>query len=215
MNDLRFTLTTDGSSDAVLLQHLYWLLRQHLNDSITIQPQWADLRSLSQKPRDLSDRIISTLDLFPCDILFIHRDAERQDPTERSNEISGAIEKITIDVPSVSVVPIRMTEAWLLFDEQAIRIAAGNPNGDEEIDIPYQNVESLADPKQYLHDILRTASGLTGRRRKKFDPHKSMRRIAEFIDDFSPLRSVPAFRNLECDLINILKIRGWLDSADS
>jgi hypothetical protein len=204
MNDLRFTLTTDGSSDAVLLQHLYWLLRQNLNESVTIQKQWADLRFLSNKPNNLSERIKAALDLYPCDILFIHRDAERQDPLERYKEISSAIEDITVTEPYVCVIPIRMTEAWLLFNEQAIRIAAGNPNGSVEIDIPHSDYERIADPKQMLHDILRIASGLSGRRKKKFDPYKHMYRISEFIDDFSPLRSVSAFRKLENDIKEVI-----------
>ena len=29
-----------------------------------------------------------------------------------------------------------MTEAWLLFDESAIRVVAGNPNGKNPLNIP-------------------------------------------------------------------------------
>ena len=207
MNDIRFTLSTDGPSDAVLLHHLQWLLRQHLDDEITIQAQWADLRSVSAKPKKLSEKITVSLQLYPCDLLFIHRDAEKQESSDRFDEISKAISEITIDTPFICVVPVRMTEAWLLFNEKAVRRASGNPNGRERIEIPYADVEKLADPKVFLYGILRNASGLRGRKLKNFDTRSSMHRLAEYIDDFSPLRSVSAFKKLEKDLVNVLKAK--------
>ena len=80
--------------------------------------------------RDSQKRIEFALEAYPCDCLFIHRDAER-DPTRipRREEIQKAIESLECQdaVPHVCVVPIRMTEAWLLFDEAAIQRAAGTP----------------------------------------------------------------------------------------
>ena len=34
----------------------------------------------------------------------------------------------------MGIVPVRMTEAWLLLDESAIRRVAGRPHGDEPLD---------------------------------------------------------------------------------
>jgi hypothetical protein len=39
-------------------------------------------------------------------------------------------------VRHIPVVPVRMTEAWLLADEFAIRSAPGNPNGTQSLDLP-------------------------------------------------------------------------------
>src|SRR6266545_2388637 len=71
---LRFTFVTDGASDRALLPVLTWLLRQH--SQRPFQPQWADLLYLRQPPRTLEDKIITALELYPCDLLFVHRDAE-------------------------------------------------------------------------------------------------------------------------------------------
>ena len=79
MIGLQFTLVTDGPSDQVLLRHLAWLVRQHLPPEVPVQPQWADLRPLRERPRGLREKIAAALDLFPCDLLFVHRDAERED----------------------------------------------------------------------------------------------------------------------------------------
>ena len=210
MTDLRFTLVADGPSDQVLLCPLAWLLRQHVTADLSIQPQWADLRPLRERPRGLRARIEAAIDLYPCQMLFVHRDAERQDPASRYQEISQAAEAVAVDLPPlVPVVPVRMTEAWLLFDEQAVRRAAGNPNGSDPLRVPIPQPEDLADPKQVLHEALRTASGLSGRRRHKFNVRDAVHRVAEYVEDFAPLRELSAFRSLEEDLARVLGQGGW------
>jgi hypothetical protein len=101
-----------------------------------------------------------------------------------------------------------MTEAWLLFDDAAIRRAAGNPNGTMPLGLPpLKSVESLPDPKSILHEALRVASNRSGRRRKQL--HPDIRRLADLIDDFAPLRGVPSFRAFEeslCDGLRSLEL---------
>ncbi len=92
-----------------------------------------------------------------------------------------------------------MTEAWLLFDEMAIREASGCPNGKMPLELPaLKKAESLPDPKEILHEAMRRASGLVGRRLKAFSP--DIRRLADLIDDFSPLRTLPSFKAFEGSL---------------
>src|SRR5262245_7815518 len=156
MKELRYTLLSDGSSDRALLPLLTWLLRQRLADH-AIQAQWADLRRLPKPPRGLSERMQTSLDLYPCDLLFVHRDAEGESRETRVEEIHKACleSKIEQSVPVVLVVPVRMQEAWLLFDETAIRQASGNPNGKVHLRMPtIPKLESLPDPKQNLHELL-------------------------------------------------------------
>ena len=103
-----------------------------------------------------------------------------------------------------------MTEAWLLFDEEAVRRAAGNPNGDQRIAIPAPEPEDIADPKVFLHEALRAASGLTGRRRDIVGTSSMVHRLAEYIDDFAPLRRLSAFARLEHDLVEVVRRHGWM-----
>lgn len=94
-----------------------------------------------------------------------------------------------------------MQEAWLLFDERALRRAAGCPNGKEDLAVPaLARIEHVPDPKKCLHDALRRASGAHGRRAKRFRPHVHAHRLSELIDDFSPLRRLSAFQALEQEL---------------
>ena len=211
MKELRYTLVTDGSSDRALLPILNWLLRQYAI-GYAIQPEWADLRRLPQPIPGLAERIRMSLDLFPCDILFVHRDAEKMSYTRRVAEIERALRDVGEwkRDRTICVVPVRMTEAWLLVDEAALRRAAGNPNGQRALSLPpLPQLEQLPDPKRLLYDFLQAASELSGRRLKSFMAHARISRIAEFIDDFSPLRTLTAFQHLEHDIQTAIYAHGW------
>jgi hypothetical protein len=212
MNELRYTLLSDGSSDRALIHILTWLLREHRVER-AIQSEWADLWRLPIKPRGLVERIVKSVELYPCDLLFVHRDAEREPHSVRVSEIQDAIKDAsqTENIPSaVCVVPVRMQEAWLLFDEAAIRRAAGNPNGRQVLDLPeLDQVESIPDPKTELYNLLRRASGLRGRRLSRLIPSRRATQVSAFIEDFTPLRALPAFNSLEAELEQIVRGRSW------
>lgn len=189
------TLVTDGSSDVVLVRILEWLIAQLTMTEIEMR--WADLRGLPKKPQGLSERIVVATRLYPCQILFVHRDAESQDPRLRYTEIQVAN---TTGLCHVCIVPVRMQEAWLLHNEAALREAADRPSGTDPVDLPTAaRWERLPDPKATLYTALRTASGATGRRAKRFKPARAAHRLAELITDWSPLRSLTAFTQLETD----------------
>ncbi len=199
MKTLSYTLLSDGSSDQALHPILEWLLEEHVEET-AIMGQWADLGFLRKAPRKaLVERIRATAEFYPCDVLFVHRDAEKEPALMRADEIHSALRQAGIDSEcAVCVVPVRMLEAWLLFDEKAIRKAANNPNGESSLDLPkLKTVESLPDPKKILHDAIRSASGLSGRRASGLNVGVAVQRISELVTDFTPLRRLPAFRHLE------------------
>src|SRR5437016_3476002 len=121
---LQATLVTDGTSDVVLVRVLEWLTAQLTTTEIEIR--WADLRGLREKPQGLSERLVLATRLYPCGILFVHRDAENQDPELRRAEVLAAN---TTGCGHVCIVPVRMQEAWLLHNEAALREAADRPSG--------------------------------------------------------------------------------------
>lgn len=208
MKTIRYTLLSDGSSDRVLMPLLDWLLRQHCPESV-IESSWADLGRFPKPPKTLPDKIRVTLDTYPCDLLFIHRDAERESYEKRCQEIEAALQRIATPI-TVNVIPVRMQEAWLLFDEAAIRKAAGNPNSRNPLTLPNaHSLESLPNPKQLLFDAIRSSSGLSGTRLKRLNFNQCAFRVSRFIEDFSPLRVVRAFQFLEQQLSDALVVSGW------
>lgn len=209
----RCTLLADGSSDLVLQHHLRWLLNQ-LADIADIEFTFASFQNLpkEKKPRTFADRIELAARLYPCDVLFIHRDAEREPHSVRLTEIRNAIAQVQSDLPeTVALVPVRMQEAWLLYDAQAIRAAAGNPNGKVKLRLPgLARVEALVDPKEELFKLLRLASGLSGRRLSDFKPDKVVHLVGEYIETFQPLIDhVSAFQALYQELHEVIKRQGW------
>ena len=62
----------------------------------------------------------------------------------------------------------------------------------------------IADPKALLHELLRTASELSGRRRKKFRVEPAAFRVSHFIEDFGPPRELSAFSAFEKETREVL-----------
>ncbi len=209
MKEIRYTLLSDGSSDKALLPILSWLFYEHCPD-YAIQAEWADLGRLPRAPDKLSERIKSSIELYPCDVLFVHRDAEKMSWEKRTNEIRQ--ELANINPPAVCVVPVRMMEAWLLFDKMAIRQAAGNPNGSQPLKLPAMNdIERLPNPKQILHNLLRLASGHSGKRRRQRLPiSKFAFRVTQMTESFEPLRELAAFKQLEDEFLKTVNDRKWI-----
>ena len=203
MEVLRYTLLGEGSSDRALLPVLNWLLR-HLRGEIALEPQWVDRFGMDTREPGLAHRVFAALDHYPCDLLFIHRDADNAAPAHRRAETLGAFEVVKPQfdrVRCVCVVPVRMTETWLLTSEAAIRRAAGNPLGTAALELPrLSRLEDEPAPKEVLRSAIRAASELGGRRLKKLNIPRAIHAVAEFTEDFSPLLRLPAFRQLEQEL---------------
>jgi hypothetical protein len=211
MDNLRYTLVAEGSSDRALMPILDWLLLENGIQS-AVQSAFADIYEAAIAEKiTLAVKIRESVRLFPCDLLFVHRDADRETREKRVEEIETAVvnANLLIPQPYVCVIPVRMREAWLLFDEVAIRYAAGNHNGTMPLSLPSLNrLESLPNPKQELTNLLRAASGKRGRDLKKFRPNQKMHLITKRIDDFSPLRQLPAFQALENEIRQFVAV--WM-----
>ncbi len=209
MKVLRHTLVSDGATDANLIPIIDWSLKQigvSLSEGVR-----AEFRRLHQPPNGLAERLVKAIELHPCDVLFVHRDAEGQSSETRIAEIREAFATIPhgVQPPAVAVIPVRMLEAWLCFDERAIRNAAGNPSGRSPLGLPsLKRVESRPDPKEDLRKALLAACERSGRRLKKFDTSAAFWRIVDYIEDFSPLRELSAFQSFERS-ITALKDNGW------
>jgi len=202
LKTLRYTLVADGPSDAALLQVIDWALDQ-------ARPPWLestrsavfDGRIYQEPPSGLANRIAAAIRDNPCDLMFVHRDAERDLPGKRLREIEEALVQSSATVVSVPIVPIRMTEAWLLIDPVAICRAADNPSFAERLELPaIRGIEQLPNPKEVLRQYLLQAANLSGqRRRQQFKRRLSrrMHRVAGLIRDFSVLRQLSAYRAFE------------------
>lgn len=199
MTTLRFTLVAEGTSDRVLIPILRWMLLRH-HSGFEWMGQIAELHELPKPPRALPEKISTASQLFPTDVIFIHRDADRESPLVRRQEISEAFHSLQ-ERPArhwVPVIPVRMTEAWLLVSESALRGASGNPNGRIPLQLPpWRDLETIPDPKEMLQTLLVEASERSGRRRKKFNFPAQRARIPDFLENWETLLRLPSARQLD------------------
>ncbi len=208
MKVLRHTLVSDGPTDANLIPIINWTLKEAVGVQLA-EGMHAEFWRLPRKPANITERLVKAVELFPCEVLFVHRDAEKEEPIARFDEIRQAFGAARVRLPVIAVVPVRMLEAWLCFSEKAIRQASGNPNGKVALNLPpLKRIESCPNPKVDLREALLTASELSGRRRKKFDTETAFWRIVDCIEDFSPLRELPAFQAFEHS-VRDLADNGW------
>lgn len=188
----RAVFLADGASDLPLADHLGDMCTERGMD-VVVTPVDARLLGAGRTVVRRLARLAEQGDY--CDLVFVHRDAEGQGVDPRRTEIRAAAEMAGVTVPLVPVVPVRMTEAWLLLDEAAIRMVAGRPNGRSSLDLPtLGEVERLADPKALLRECLLTASETTGRRRddftRDFGRHRSL--LIQRLDRTGPIRNLDA-----------------------
>jgi hypothetical protein len=196
-------LLAEGNGDRALLPILRWLLASVSTDDVSLE--WIDSGAFPARGRTLAEKVEQARLVCPCDLLFVHRDADGEPPERRHEEIARSVPSYRY----VAVVPIRMTEAWLLLDEAAIRTAAGRPSGTDPLSLPrLRQLENVADPKATLRGALRAAHGSTGRRARRFDEARAVHRLAALVDDWRPLRKLSAFRRCESDTRSALKDLG-------
>jgi hypothetical protein len=199
----RALLIADGSSDLPLSSHIA-RLAAGLGRPIEVVPVSGD----RLKCRSVQDRVRKVLREDPhFELLFVHRDAETRDPAPRHIEVVSGATQGGFQGPVVPVVPVRMTESWLLLDEGKIRFVAGNPRGTMDLGLPPPSqVERVANAKDQLRAALATASGLSGRRLKTFNKrfNQNRRLLLERLDADGPVSALASWQRLASDLSTAL-----------
>jgi hypothetical protein len=180
---------------------------------IPVEPSWVDTARLPwRKVSTAREKLRSAVEVYPCEVLFIHRDEDGSGWDKRRSEINGWLDEAQLSdaVTPIPVIPIRMSEAWLLIDAEAVREAAGNPRGSMQLHLPkVHEIEGIADPKTLLFGALSAASGLFGRKLKKFDRHQARLFVAEYMTQQVRLRELEAFRRLEHLIIQACALGEW------
>ena len=189
VRQLTYALVADGGTDRVLQPIIERSIR-------CIDPAVEILEPEFRKRRGPVAEYLSKYH-HGAMLLFVHRDAEGTGPEARRVEFAHVN-----DERVVPLIPVRMTEAWLLGDADAIARAAGRPGANIQLP-PSHSVENIANPKSLLESLLIEAAGRpTGRKRKQFIKHLTSHRInvAAYLRDFSVLDGLSAYRQFLRDL---------------
>lgn len=197
---LTYAVVADGTTDRLLVPIIQWAIHRLDPEVEILEPEF---RTRSGSVADF----VSSYDSAAM-LIFVHRDAETMSLQERMREF----EKVTRS-EVVAVVPVRMSEAWILFDGPAIARAAGSPSA--QVAVPrLAEIEGIAQPKDLLESLLIEAAGSpSGRRGKNFKRSIADRRVnvASHIRDFGPLENLSAFQQFQRSLAKRYPYREQLD----
>ena len=81
MDEVTCTLLAEGSTDAALIPILQWVVREQSMDML-VQIEFANLRHVPNPQSSLLEQIRLAVELYPCRVLFIHRDSDAQPPQQ-------------------------------------------------------------------------------------------------------------------------------------
>lgn len=199
---LRVLFLAEGSSDSGLIPQIE---RVAVETQVEVAVTNPDLARLPKPPgRTVADKLRAVLAIDGTyDLILIHRDADGDGRDARLTEIVDAVNSNAPGTPHAAIIPVRMTEAWLLVDETEIRVVSGNPNGTAKLDLPPVNrVESVPDPKSMLKEKLALASGLTGRKLQKFNVRfpQNRRLLLERMNHEGHITRIPSWCAFVSDL---------------
>ena len=186
---LTFSVIADGGTDRLLVPIIQWAIHRLDPEVDILEPEFTKR----------SGSIKDFLSTYTTDVMlvFVHRDSENMTLSERLKEFES-----TSGSNVVPVVPVRMSEAWILFNARAISRAAGSSA--RMVAVPgIGEIESSSNPKRHLNGLLIEAAGNpSGRRGKSFRRSLISRRVsvASFISDYSPLEQLAAFRHFQRSL---------------
>ena len=202
MHQYRALFIADGPSDHPLAGHVASLVERN---GVSIRVITPDFQRLSGKVgRDVYSRIEAMQRIATrFDLLIVHRDAEKDGLERRRQEIDSAVERAGVTCPVIRVVPVRMTEAWLLGEEGAIRRVAGRPSSSVPLGLPpIKRAEDLPDPKGLLATAIEKASQHSGRRlaklRRDFSEHR--RQLLQDLDIDGVVAALPSWQRLVEDV---------------
>jgi len=149
---------------------------------------------------------------FEILILFIHTDSDnRDDSNVFSTKIIPAKELIDqqgkdkICKKIVALVPIQMTESWMIADKVLLKSEIGIEGSDLDLGI-YRNPEEIANPKAVIENIIRISKeNQVKRKRNKGLNISDLYQIIGQKIDVSQLEKLPSYMKFKNSLIEILK----------
>lgn len=171
-------LTTEGSTDIHFLEYIV----KRTFETIASKECVCDIEifDIQRIPKNTGENFVDTLkacasqaDTLGISILCVHVDADDSSDSQVFNhKINPAFTTINslnqenICNNLVAIVPIQMTEAWMLVDTSLLKKELGTQKSDQDLGLDRQP-EMVADPKSVINDAIgKVREGLPKRRRK-------------------------------------------------
>lgn len=167
--------------------------------------------SIEEKALDYARQALDT----GASVLCIHIDADdRTDKKAFEYLISPAFEAIKkaeteLCKNLVAIVPVQMTEAWMLADKELLKRQLCTNKNDEELGIN-KKPEEFSDPKDIIESAIRVAGNQkTQRRRRELTIGELYQPIGQQIE-LNKLNSLPSYQKFKEAVRNIFNKLGYL-----
>jgi hypothetical protein len=213
MRWLGTALYAEGRTDARFLQPLLQrtcaqLCLTHCDQPVEVSDviDLQDLPRTRGQPREQRIAAAARQAREAWSVLFIHADADTDEQRAYEERVQPARALLAAEwgaPQSVAVVPVRMTEAWVLADVPAVRAAFGTTRSEQTLGLAEagaHGADRLADPKATLAAAFQASRG----RRKAGSVSPYLGLIGE-TSSLDRLRSLAAFRRMESELLGALR----------
>ncbi|HVB26066.1 MAG TPA: DUF4276 family protein [Ktedonobacteraceae bacterium] len=217
MKKLSLALYSEGSTDQHFLPDVIrrtsrQILARYGQHSLNVQP--IDIITFSKVGLKQDECILQAArNAIDYHVLIVHADADH-----RTNE-KAFLERFkpgyvlvqdqeNVCKHLVPIIPIQMTEAWMLVDHMALQVAIGTEMTARDLGLPPKAklVENDSDPKQTLHLMLQKANAHRPRRQRH--NQASLSTLYSLLGreiNLERLQQVPSFMQFENDLTETLK----------
>jgi predicted CopG family antitoxin len=206
MRQLLVGFATEGNTDSrflesVIFRALEWIVFTEYSGQIEVLP----LVSFDKEKGTFSEVVMKYAQKAyetGVMVLCIHVDADADtDEHVFINKINPAFEEVVKQVNDiycknlVALVPVRMTEAWMLADKELLKRQLGVNSRDADLGI-HRKPEQYADPKEAIRNAIRIAFEDSPRRRDNLDIADLYTPIGQSID-LEKLRKLSSFSKFE------------------
>jgi hypothetical protein len=168
MNTLVISLLPEGATDIrflsnIIIRTAFDILIEKAEGQIDV----SDLIILNNSKKNGRDNQIlqAAKDSYGYHILIVHSDADDNSDKEAfDNRINPWFSLVEEEIGKicknlVPIVPIRMTEAWMIADKNTLKEEIGTDKDDHQLELnfPIKNVEIIADPKEKIKKAIQVA----------------------------------------------------------
>ncbi len=219
-NILTIAYSTEGSTDQRFLLHIIRKTFEEIASNCKGQIDVYDPVFIEFDKRNgfIEDFVDLSVKAFKngINVLCIHADADHNDDVQViEDKISPAFKTVEnyatnqICKNLVAIVPVHMSEAWMLADKNLLKDEIGTDLSNQDLNIT-RHPESIADPKQTIESALNIAQKHLPNRRKRLTISELYQPIGQKIS-IEKLETLKSYKKFKLFVEEALRKINYLD----
>jgi len=218
MKQLIIGMITEGKTDVRFLESVIKRTFELVAFECTGDIEILDIQKIRVQKSTFIEEVMEAAtkgwENYGISTLCVHTDADSiNDDFIFQNKIIPAFEAIENSKEEicrvlVPVVPVQMTEAWMLADTVLFKEEIGTEKSDNELGI-HHSPENIANPKQAIKDAIRIALEHLPRRRRKLNIAELYLPIGQKIN-LQQLENIPSYFKFKQSVRNALRVLNLL-----